>query len=1254
MIWDHAGGERDRERADASDRHAPGTAAVRVRNYTCPSLMRAVVAMCLTAAALANVAAAQQAMQVHREDAAEVRPGEVDPITNPKRLTMFPVSTIGMLASQNSSLYSDLFDYAAANAELTQWSVSAQKLQPGDSCQQSQRRRLAHGRVSTPDFEQAVCMTNFGVTVYTSPLKINDGQRATLSFANPSTSMAGRNFDLAVGEILRRPNQDEQPQQMIVAAYANLQQRLQVDVILWTPGAGSQGGLEVAASYVGPADEAPTGDVAVTLGDYMNDGTLQIVTAADASAGAGAGRIRLAAYRYASDGSKHTLQRVGASYAYDVPSGRPSSIGLASADFVGRGHEQFIVSYLAKRDAGADQMLSLVYFDPAKLEQIGPPRAKSLVGPVAGNSYADLATGLFQFDPRTATPASDPFFRRQLAVAYVSPDGRVMGRVLQVRDGTPPSFHAGPEAQFSSDRSPVATIGLGPMVAAGNFIGLKNDGVDPRHQLAVALPQRGDQPGRILPEIVVARVDNASFALDPVYRHRMPNYESTGLVFGVPIIAYDRGGDSLYLGNPAHITIQDMIDPQYVVGMPPRHVDALPDPGGDSPYRIVNLLGGFGPSAFSVTLRDSADSTLTETSTNSSSSRFGGGLTQTVGSTVGGGFMNIANFETSLSVRTAASFETNSMERTLNNAYQSITTQKAATTTQDDHLVFNMRLIDIWRYPVYGVNQERSGRFPFYDIIIPGQLMEYSGGGLNYDWYNPSHQNYNATSYPEIPTQGLFATDIGTFSFHDEAGKTVEVAGKPLNSPIARAFDGNAQTFSLDYTRESGSSSEKSFSYSLSRSIDITTGFRASADVRMFSGSANYEGTVSLSDASNWESSVVAQRTMRNSRGITLDQPDVPGIASRAYHYQTLIYVTGNGGIKVAHGTDFLRSSGGSQWWKSTYGGRPDPALNLPWRMAYDPTQGTWTLAPQDEYFRLRGLTLTEALPDDVTGEYAPLLGGVDAGTKVRVVVPVHNYSLDTAAQKIVVAFAYRARAPDADRLGGREPVSAHEEDYVEFARSKPITIAPRGIANVDALWNTANLGGSDAGTAYEFKITVDPDDAIPDKLHGSDPAAGAQTIGHWPWNGGFWVFNAQKPGANARRDDLRQSPQTPRLTLSVPAPARPAGEGAAAEGKRTDVATVIIDMPAADRSLRRLIIGGIDADGRRVALASRSLYGLGPGEHRFDIRLGAADGPVALASLHAWMSSGALRGESRAGISTQSVDAVHPGAKESNPTEGE
>ncbi|MEG0183397.1 MAG: hypothetical protein RR704_08085 [Stenotrophomonas sp.] len=1204
-------------------------------------MARVLATMCL---AVATGAAAE-----------DVRPGETDPINNPKKLTLFPVSTVGLLASQNSSLYSDLFDYAAADAQLKQWTVSAQKLQAGDTCQQSQRRRLGHGRVSTPEFEQAVCMTNFGLTVYTSPLKINDGSRATLSFPSPSTSTAGRNFDLAIGELVRRPSQDEQPRQAVVAAYANLQNRLQIDVIIWVPEAGqppkagAQGRLEVAASYVGPADEAPTGDVAVALGDFMNDGTLQIISAADATASPGPGRVRLAAYRYASDGGTHTLQRVGSAYAYDIAEGRPSSLALAAADFTGRGHEQFIMSYLVPRDASTQQM-ALVYFDPATLDRIGPAKDKAVVGPVAANTYADIATGLFKFDPKATASVRDPFFRRQLAIAYVAPDSRVLGSVLQVSDGDPPRLQMGPTAQFSAQKMPAATPALGPLIAAGNFIGFKNDGVDPRHQIAVALPGRGQQPGRIVPDLVVARVNNETMAIDPVYSHRMPNYEASGLVFGVPIVAYDRGGDSLYLGNPAHITIQDMIDPQYVVGMPPRHVDALPVPSGEQPYTIVNLLGMSGPSSFNVTLRDSADNTLTETSTNASSARFGSGTTQTVGSTVGGGFMNIANFEASLSVRAGVSYETNSMERNLNSAYQSVTTQKAATTTQDDHLVFNMRLLDIWRYPVYGVNQKRSDRFPFYDIVIPGQMMEYSGGGLNYDWYNPSHQNYNAISYPEIPAQGLFATDIGKFSYRNEAGKQVEVAGKPLNSPIARAFDGNAQSFSLDYTTESGSSSEKSFSYSLSRSLDITTGFRASADVRMFSGSANYEGTVSLSDTSSWESSVVSQRTMRNSRGITLEQPDVTGIASMAYHYQTLIYVTGNGGIKVAHGTDFLRSSGGARWWKSTYGGRPDPALNLPWRMAYDPMQGAWTLAPEDAYFRLRGLKITEALPDAVTGEYAPLLGGVDAGTKVRLVVPVHNNSLDTAAQKVVVAFAYHARAADADRLAHGKRVKPGEETFVEFARSKPITIAPRAIANVEALWDTSRLGGSDAGIAYDIQVTVDPDDTIPDKLHGSDPAAGAQTIGRWPWNGGFWVFNASAATA-ADAAGKRRAPQAPRLALRQPPPAAvAAGRGRAA----ADTVTVTIDMPVADRSLRRVVISGVDAAGKHIALASRSLYGLGPGQHQFDIALGAPDALAGLSSVNAWLSSGALRGEPHGGIGAALVGAAGPEAKQSRPAQKE
>lgn len=1194
------------------------------------------------------------------------RPGETDPINNPKKLTLFQVSTVGLLASQNSASYSDLFDFAAADAQLKQWTLTAQKLQADDSCQHSQRRRLSHGRVSTPEFEQAVCMTNYGITLYTSPLKINDGRHVTLTFARPAADMTGRNFDLAAGELSRRPGQDERPHQAIVAAYANLDQRLEIDVIEWVPQDKidpAQGELRVTASYIGPVDESPAGDVAVTLGDYMNDGSLQIISAIDVSGGAGAGRVRLAAYRYISDGDKRSLERVGPSSAFDVPSGRPTSLALASADFVGRDHDQFILSYLAPGNGAGASQLAFAYFDPPNLEQIGQPKAKYAIEPVAVGSYADMAPGLFHFDPNSiAQGAVDPFFRRQLAIAYATPEGKVLAGVLALEDGDPPVFHHGPVLQMSVDERPIATAALGPSLAAGNFIGLKNNGVDPRDQIAVAMPVREDEPGRTSPEIAVARVNGDSFALDPTWRHRMPNYASSGLAFGVPLLAYDRGGDSFYLGNPAHISIPDLIDPQYVVAMPPRHVDALPAPESDPPYEIVNLLAGVGPSAFSVTLRDGSDQTLTQTSTNSASTQFGGGLTQTVGGTVGLGFMNIANFETSTSVKTAVSYETNTMERNINRSYQSITTQKAATTTQDDHLVFNMRLIDIWRFPVYGLDKERSEKFPFYDIVIPGPLTEYSGGGLNYDWYNPSHQNYNAISYPAIPKDGLFAKDIGKFSY-DEGGKKIEVEHKPLNSPIVRAFDGNAQTFSLDYTKESGASSEKSFDYSLSASLDVTVGFRASANVRMFSGSATYEGTANLSSRSNWAHDVVSERAMRNSRGITLEQPDVPGVTSKAYHYETLVYVTENGGIKVAHATD-LTSAGGARWWKSRYGGRPDPALNLPLRMTYDPMQGLWMLTPGDDYFRLRGLKLTEAVPDRLTNEYALLSGGVDQGTKVRFVLPVHNYSLDTRVDNVVVAFAYQAL----DSTGAKPLKPRTDGGFTEFARSKPISIAPRGTVDVDVIWDTSNLGGTGVGIPYGFKIIVDPDNQIPNKLHGSDPASGAETTGLWPWDGGFWVYSAtglaDAGGANG-------GAQTPALELTVtkvaaesantkpvttksesvrPANAKtsksrsakagPTTGKPAAGAARTDIAAVTIDMPAADRSVRHLIVSGVDSDGHRVALASRSLYGLGVGKQRLEISLAAREG---LTSLRAWMSSGALRGEPHDGVAAAARDASGP-----------
>lgn len=1165
--------------------------------------------ICLAGAA--SIGTAAQVSSPETLGRAAARPGASDPITNPKKLTLFQVNSVGLLASKNSAAYSDLFDLAAADADLKHWTLTAQSLQQGDSCLDTPRRRVSHGRISSPEFEQAVCMTSFGVAVYTSPLTINDGRRATLAFDRPGVSTIGRNFDVAVGELSRRPAQDEQPHQQMVTAYTNLDQRLEVDVIDWIPSDKadlSRGELKVTASYIGPDDERPSGDVAVSVGDYNNDGTLQIVTATDVSGGPGPGRIRLVTYAY--DAVKKALTPRGSSYPLDVPGGRPTSIVLASADFAGRGYEQIILGYVAPTADGSKSQLTLSYFDPSGPSQVGPPKASHTMGAVAPGSYADIAPGLFWFDPQQAPVGSaDPFFRRQLAVASAAPDGSVFAGVVAM-EGDPPDFRVGQSVQLSVPGHPIATNGIGPSLAAGNFIGLKSTGVDPLDQIAVALPNPASSAGNVTPEVVVATVKGQSFDIGAVWRNSMPTYTARGMVFSIPIIAYDRGGGSFYLGNPAHLTVPALIDPQYVVSMPPRHVDALPkaDPKEDPPYEVVNLTGSAAAS-FNVNLQDSSEQTLTQTSTDSSSSQFGGGTTQTVSSTVTAGVMDIASFETSTSVKAAVSYETNTVERNANKSYKSVTTQRSATTSEDDHLIFNMRTLDVWRYPVYGLDKQRDKLFPFYDIIIPGPLTQYSGGGLNFDWYNPPQQNYNAISYPAIRSDGLFAPDIGLFSYTtDDKKKHVEQA--PLNSPTIRTFDGNEQSFALNYTEEAGSSTEKTFQYTLSSSLDISVGFKASATVELFGGSASYDGSVSLSSRSNWENAVLAERSMRNSRGITLNQPNIAGLIGEAYNYQTLIYITGNGGFKVAHGTDLLTSSSGAAWWRNTYGGRPDPAVNLPFRMSYDSAQGQWKLASGDQYFWLRGLTPTQPEPDPVSGAFLPLAGGVTEGDLVRMVVPIRNYSLDQTVENVVVSFGYQALNPQTYK-----PLDPDRPDqFVEFARAKPVKIGPRGVASVDVIWNTKNLGGSGAGIPYRFKVIVDPDNQIKNKLHGDDPKAGANTIGLWPWNTGFWVFHS---GGGA---DSGVRPGGVRLGLNLKEGfAGPPGSSMA------DMASVAIDMPASDPAVRHLIISGISRDGERIALAARSLFGLGPGKQGLEIPLAAHDG---LSPLQVWLSAGNLADE--------------------------
>jgi len=64
--------------------------------------------------------------------------------------------------------------------------------------------------------------------------------------------------------------------------------------------------------------------------------------------------------------------------------------------------------------------------------------------------------------------------------------------------------------------------------------------------------------------------------------------------------------------------------------------------------------------------------------------------------------------------------------------------------------------------------------------------------------------------------------------------------------------------------------------------------------------------------------------------------------ASQSYEFFPTVYTTLDGTIKVAHAVDPLASKSGKPFWAGIYGGKPDPALNLPLRFVQD---GAWLRA---------------------------------------------------------------------------------------------------------------------------------------------------------------------------------------------------------------------------------------------------------------------------------------------------------------------
>lgn len=1124
-------------------------------------------------------------------------PGAENPIRNPANLAIFQVNDVGMLASSGSAANTTLLDFAAANANLTHWMQAGQRLKSDDNCQESSRRRLISGRVSTPKFEQPICINRYGVSLYTGQRGIATGEFLPYQFTDPGISGNARDFAAASGLLDQRADKHELQHMGIAMARRNLKGRQSLDIIGYRPASSKNAEALISlAAWKDLSDYAVSGDVAIAIGDYDNDGNLDILTAADTSTGEqGPGRILLRSFSYVAKKQKLTLE---STYVLDTAA-RPRSLNLAAGDFGSLGFDQAIVAYYTQ---GGTLELGFLRLGK-KLKIDGPsPRGKLLATTPASGSFFEMAPGLFHFDPRSSQ-GSNPafaFHTRQLALAWADAGGNTWTQIVSISPQLT-QFSASPAQQVGSREYPSRTEGVGPALAIGNFIGLQNDNVSPLDQLAIVIPTRSDATQTAsIPQLVVATAtysaEKGNFSIQQAWSDRQPIFESSGQQYSPGAVGLDSRGISYYLGTPLHIQVQDLIDPQYVIYMPPRHVDCLLMKPGDEQCQVVDVSGD---TNFTVQLVDSKEETLQQTTTDQMATDFGSSASLSVSGTVGGGVMEIAEVEATTTAKTTFSYEQQVMERNISTHYQSKMTQSSATTSVDDHLIWNARTLDIWRYPVYGMNLSVPQKYPYYDVLIPGRLMQYSAGGRSVDWFSPSHMNNTLLSYPNIADPN-FPQDLGDFKFNDSQGKQVAVR-EPLNSRVVRSFDGNMQTFELSYTDEAGGSTEKSFSYNLSNSSDISVGFKASAKIELVDVSAETEGTVSLTAKASWENSQLSERSVKNSRGITLNQPEVDWATERSYNYLSLIYITQNGGLKVAHAVDPLGTMGGRGWWKSAYGGRPDPALNLPNRMVYSREESQWILNPDESsYSQMRGISVTSATYDEATKTYPYLTGGVEEGTPVRVAVKLYNLSLDTVAKGVKVKFAYQKLDPASLAPIGKP---------ITFATSQPLDLPVWQIKEIAEVWPTTGLAGDD-GTPYRFVITLDTGGM--DEIHGNDPKIGGNNRGTWPWSGSYFaVFKAgtkaQLAKANAvsanKKSGLTASADSARVSVAT----HPAQKGAPA------MAEVTIESRLDDPSLRHLLLVRQDTKAGEPlqVVASRTLWGAYKGKQRLQIPLHNLSAPL-------------------------------------------
>jgi hypothetical protein len=832
--------------------------------------------------------------------------------------------------------------------------------------------------------------------------------------------------------------------------------------------------------------------LACTIGDFDGDGYNEI-----AVVGLAGGRtLWVTTFRYSTeeDGT-HLLQVASTAVAASPPSPRTfaGNVDVAAGDFNGDGKDDLAVAYVVKVPdsgagncaraqiscssyiasvvvAGSDQSLNLTFggsYDLGSTDILDVDAKRSAL------PGAQVVSGLFRFDPTHGYA----FDRRQLALvadffSYTDPS-LLKVAALAVSDDLRSVTVIGAEISFPYAFNEDITPHLS--VAAGGFSG-NGDIKNPLWSLAVG--------AWVIPSIYdlrVLQVGPSGLSTAFAKRYLQPVLNEFRRF---PLVAYDADGDSVYLGAPVHFTVANLVRPQFIFQEPPKHTAYL---GG----QVVNVSR---MTDFYVELKDSAGTTFASTTGDATDWNIGGSLEGSAKATLTVGNADIIKSEAKGSVEVSGkvAYDYDKHQEGYNSQYATNTLTYTGQTNADDFLVAQIQTFDVWRYRAFGISpsdghgQQLNG---FYEIVLPGPKLEARGGGLNFDWYQPLHENGNILSYPALINKTFTPSDLGSFTLPDGTKKT-----EPLVPATLLAFDGTSAAVELDFSKTSGGGSTRESSHTLAENLDTKLSYEATTNILV--GQTTVEGSVggNVHNSNSWSNFTTSDSETNTSTGITLSKP--VGTASRAYNFAPVFYFAKDGTIKVVHAVDVLGNAAGRSFWASTYGQRPDPALNLPLRFERDttPFSNTWFANTLTSRKKIRGFFLRKADLNPVTNDYDYLASAPVEGDKVRIEARVYNYSTALPANNVRVRFQVIGYNDAAD---SEVPFTSCPAGIVPNGQrctigETAVSLEPLAVKTAAIDWDTTGFGPLSVKGAKEYRIYVvlDPDNTI-DEIYEDDSVGG-------------------------------------------------------------------------------------------------------------------------------------------------------------------